>query len=372
MTPHHGSGQDDDPNRRPGTGAGGPRHGYRPPDPPQQPPQPSYGEPPYGQDPYATGSRGQDPYGQDPYGAGPRGQNPYARDSQAQAPYGTGPYGQAQAPSTPPPAGPNPYPPGPPPQPYGPPQPQSPTGGHPYGAPPQQPPPYTNPQAYRPGPHDRPAYLPPLYRPEEGTGGAGFALPDEYKAPPHQHPAALPKRLFRLPKTVRIIATALTLVIGTGVAVGMPYRDAQHDYQAQKRTALSYTQVPKNGHGTIAGIKFAAGPVTKGDAAMQYSAPAGTTAVKALIGHRAPDTRTEAKTTYLEYVFRDNRGRTWQADDLPEFKLSKGKDKFDTISALVPTAVAGQVRAVVRPIQVLDPDEDPTRVPKDPALEFQR
>lgn len=323
----------------PNQGSGpGPDNPDRPPAPPSQPP---YAQRPYGQDPYAPppGAGGRPPYppGRPPYGGQqrtPPGANPYERH----------PYG---APSQPP--RPQEGPPGPARQPY------------------------TDP-AYRPGfaqPPAEPQYLPPLYLREDGVAGPGFALPDAYKTPVAERPGPEPKPFLRLNRPARIILSVVALVVGTGVAVGLPYRQQLQDYQKHKKAVLSYKVVPKNGVGVIDGVKFALGSFGKGDLGLQFQAPAGTTAVKALIGHRAPDQQTEDRVeTGVEYVFRDARGRTWIAQSEPG--PSKGKVKSDEIKALVPTAVAGQVRPVVRPRQQLDPGEDPTQIPRGPALEFQR
>lgn len=301
-----------------------PRHG-RPGEPPRHP---------YAQQPY-----GQDPYGQQPYGPAPGsgGQNPY----------------------------------GPPPPAYGGGRPAPPPGGNPYdrpyGAPPQGPP---QPPRYQPAPGQPPQYHAPLYRREDGVAGPGFALPDAYRTPAAERPQPKPRRLFRLNRPARIIVSVVALVVGTGVTVGLPYRQQLRLYDEQKTATLSYKIVPKNQVGTIAGIRFVLGSFGKGDPGLQFQAPAGTTAVKALIGYRAPDQQTENRVSNdLEYVFRDGQGRTWLAQSVPG--PSKGKVKSAEIKALVPTAVAGQVEPVVRPKQQLDPDDDPTRIPRGPALEFQ-
>lgn len=290
-----------------------------------------------------------------PYGP----QQPYP----PQNPYGRPPYGQ------------NPYPPGPPPPPYGG---QRPTGENPYDRPYGAPPPAYGPPPGRPPqgppppqqPPPRPDYAPPLYRPEEGTAGPGFALPDAYKVPAADRPEEKPKRRIRLNRPARIIVSVVALVVGTGVAVGMPYREQLHLYDKQKRAALSYTTVPKGKIGTIAGTKFGLGKFTRGDSTLEYQAPPHTTGVVALLLYRSTTKKAEQDLNYMEYVFKDDRGRTWSAVGLPDY-LHKGRVKRLTMRALVPSDVAGQVLPVVRPKQTLDEFDDPTLIPRVPGLVFQ-
>lgn len=318
-----------------------PRHGR--PGEPDQPPRNPPPQHPYGQAPY--GQSGGQPYGQNPYGTGPRGHDPYAPGPPPPA-YGSG---------NRPPGG-NPY--------------DRPYGAQPpaYGPAPGQPPP-----PGRPGPPQRPPgpeFAPPLYRPEEGVAGAGFALPDEFKVPVAERPAPLPKRLFRLKRPVRVIIYVVALVVGTGVAVGLPYREQLHIYDKQRRATLSYTIVPKGKIGTIAGTKFGLGKFTKGDSTLEFQAPAHTTGVTALLLYRSADKKAEQNLNYMEYVFKDARGRTWSAEGLPDY-LHKGKVKRLEMKALVPSDVAGQVQPVVRPKQTLDEFENPTLIPRVPGLVFQ-
>lgn len=314
-------------------------HAGEPGRPPRNPPpQHPYGQPPYGQ------SGGQ-PYGQNPYGTGPRGQDPYAPGPPPPA-YGSG---------NRPPGG-NPYD-----RPYGAPPPA-------YGPAPGQPPP-----PGRPGPPQQPPgpeFAPPLYRPEEGVAGAGFALPDQFKVPVAERPAPLPKRLFRLKRPVRVIIYVVALVVGTGVAVGLPYREQLHIYEKQKMATLSYKIVPKDHIGWISGNKFGLAKFTDNDSLQQLGAPSGTKGVYALLLYRSTTKKADQDLNYMEFVFKDDQGRTWSTDGGPDFGSNK-KIKRVELKAYVPANVAGQVEPVVRPKQTLDEFDDPTRIPRVPGLVFQ-
>lgn len=315
-----------------------PRHGS--PGEPGRPPHNPPPQQPYGQQPY-----GGEPYGQHPYGTGPRGQNPYQ----------PGPPPPAYGGGHPPPGG-NPYD-----RPYGAPPPA-------YGPAPGQPPPPGQVRPRRPLPG--PEFAPPLYRPDEGVAGAGFALPDEYRVPAAELPEAKSKRFFRLNRPARIILSVIVLVVGTGVAVGMPYREQLRIYDKQKTAALSYRIVPKGKIGEIDGTRFGLGKFTKGDSTLEFQAPAHTTGVTALLLYRSANKKAELDLTYMEYVFKDGRGRTWSAVGLPDY-THKGRVKRLEMKALVPSDVAGQVQPVVRPKQTLDEFDDPTRIPRVPGLVFQ-
>jgi len=177
------------------------------------------------------------------------------------------------------------------------------------------------------------------------------------------------RQLFRLRGPLRIVVSVVALVVGTGVAVGLPYRDQLDAYDKQKKVALSYTAVPKGKIGSIAGTRFGLGQFTVGDSTLEFQAPAGTRGVKALLLYRSANKQAELRLSYLEYVFRDAQGRTWSAQSLPDY--SKSRVKRVEIKALVPKSVAGQVQPVVRPKQTLEQFDDPTQVPRDPALVFQ-
>lgn len=162
----------------------------------------------------------------------------------------------------------------------------------------------------------------------------------------------------------------VALVLGTGVAVGMPFRDKLHDYEKAKKVALSYEVVPKKKAGEIAGTRFVLASFGPGDSFMTYKAPAGTTGVKAVIYYKTPTKQTSSKMSYLEYVFRDDQGRSWIAKDLGGAGEPGEISKVE-IQTLVPKSVASKVQPVVRPKQELEEMDDPTKVVREPALVFQ-
>ena len=231
---------------------------------------------------------------------------------------------------------------------------------------------------------------PPLYRPEQGWGGAGFALPEEYRhrdaeeaaeadgswpadAPREAEP---PRRTFisRLSKPVRVTALAVILVVSLGVAVGMPFRENWADYQKRRNVALAYTDVPKNKAAAIAGTRFVLGAMGPADSYLTSDAPAGTAGVKAVIYFKSPTKQTIQRMSYLEYVFRDGRGNVYAPmSTLPGGVTEPGKISKVTFQAVVPKAVASRVRPVVRPKHALDYQaQNPTKAVTDPALVFQR
>ena len=322
-----------------------------------------------------------DPYG--PYGPPP---GPRPPEAPPNPPHPQGPHGPSYPqgpPGAQPPRGtqaprsvPNPY--GrqaaradaPPPGAYGPPRPHP---GPPQSARPPigQPPP-----AQQDG---RAGQGPPLYRPEQGWGAAGFALPDEYRRQDAEEGAEAepPRRTFlsRLSKPVRVTALAVTLVVAVGVAVGMPFRENWSDYQKRKQVAQAYTDVPKNKAAAIAGTRFVLGSIGPADSYLTSGAPAGTAGVKAVVYFKSPTKQTIRRLSYLEYVFRDADGNVYAPTSmLGGGGLAKpGKISKVTFQAVVPKAAASRVRPVVRPKHALDYQaQNPTKAVTDPALVFQR
>ena len=375
---------DDDRNDRPA-----PRHGR---------PQ---GEDPYAQDPYAQEPRAQPPRGQDPYAQrppqdprwrdprqpGPAPGGPPPGDPRAQHPYGApprpqGPAGSGQAPP-PPPQGPQQRPPQGQPQ-GGRPYPGAPQGGQPappYGSGPQYPPQSAGPGRPPPLHTGGPGFAlpdgyqdqPHIYRPEEGWGEAGYALPDGYRRQEEEQAGFQePRKIIRLSRPWRIVVSAVVLVVGAGVAVGLPFREKLADYEKAKKVSVSYTTVPKRKAGAIAGTRFVLAAIGPGDSYLTYKAPAGTAAVQADIYYKSPTQQTLDRMSYLEYVFRDGQGRTWTARESPSGITGPGKITKVELQALVPKSVAGTVQPVVRPKQQLEATDDPTQVVREPALVFQR